>query len=286
MVSKSILFTIVSTLLATSSAAPVHFRRDVTVKSGDTCSAIATGNGVSVADILAGNPGVNAGCTNLAVGQVLKIGGGGGGGNTGAGARPQAPASGDVTPQAIIAVAPNSAACAPGGEASCRTADQSAPLINQSFAKFGIDSKGEKAALLSLMAFETGGFVFDINKFPGRPGQGTRNLMFFPFILKYALETPDVAPQVSQIAPGLTADSNTDAVAPDTMNAIRALVLRDDLSFASAAWFLKTKCAGSFSSDLKSGTQASYESYLTGCIGTTVTPERIAGFQKAIAALN
>jgi LysM repeat protein len=282
MVSKSVLFTIVSTLLASASAAPIHFRRDVTVKSGDTCSAIASGNGVSVADLLSANPSVNAGCTNLAVGQVLKIGGGGN--NTGAGARPQAPASGDVTPQAIIAVSPNAASCA--GQASCRTADQAAPLINQAFAKFGIDSKGEKAALLSLMAFETGGFVFDTNQFPGRPGQGTRNMMLFPFILKYALETPEVAPKVAQVAPGLTASSNPDTVAPDTMNAVRALVLQDDLSFASASWFLKTKCDGRFSSDLKSGTQAAYESYLTGCIGTTVTPERIAGFQKAIAALN
>jgi len=284
MVSKSVLFTIVSTLLATASAAPIHFRRDVTVKSGDTCSAIAAGNGVSVGDLLAANPAVNSGCTNLAIGQVLKIGGGGGGNNTGSGARPQAPGAGDVTPQAVLAVAPNAASCA--GEASCRTADQAAPLINQAFAKFGIDSKGEKAALLSLMAFETGGFVFDTNKFPGRPGQGTRNMMFFNFVLKYALETPEVAPKVAQIAPGLSANVNTDGVAPDTMNAIRALVLRDDLSFASASWFLKTKCDGRFSSDLKSGTQASYESYLTGCIGTTVTPERIAGFQKAIAALN
>jgi LysM repeat protein len=282
MVSKSVLFTIVSTLLASASAAPIHFRRDVTVKSGDTCSAIASGNGVSVADLLSANPSVNAGCTNLAVGQVLKIGGGGN--NTGAGARPQAPASGDVTPQAIIAVSPNAASCA--GQASCRTADQAAPLINQAFAKFGIDSKGEKAALLSLMAFETGGFVFDTNQFPGRPGQGTRNMMLFPFILKYALETPEVAPKVAQVAPGLTASSNPDTVAPDTMNAVRGLVLQDDLSFASASWFLKTKCDGRFSSDLKSGTQAAYESYLTGCIGTTVTPERIAGFQKAIAALN
>jgi len=284
MVSKSVLFTIVSALLASTSAAPVLYRRDVTVKSGDTCSAIAAGNGVSVGDLISANPAVNAGCTNLAVGQVLKVGGGGGGNNTGAGARPQAPAAGDVTPQAILAVAPNAASCA--GEASCRTADQAAPFINQSFAKFGIDSKGEKAALLSLMAFETGGFVFDVNKFPGRPGQGTRNLMLFPFILKYALETPEVAPKVAQVAPGLTANSDPNAVAPDTMNAVRALVLGDDLSFASAAWFLKTKCDGRFSSDLKSGTQASYESYLTGCVGTTVTPERVAGFQKAIAALN
>jgi hypothetical protein len=158
-------------------------------------------------------------------------------------------------------------------------------LINQSFAKFGVNSKGEQAALLSLMAFETGGFVFDTNQFPGRAGQGTRNLMLFPFIVKYALETPEVAGQVDQIVPGLTATSPTENVPADKMNAVRALVLEDSLSFASAAWFLKTKCGPEISTGLATGTQAAYETYLTACIGTTVTPERIAGFQKAIAAV-
>jgi len=51
----------------------------VTVKSGDTCSTLASSHGTTTGALVAANPGVNAGCTNLQVGQVLKLAGGGGG---------------------------------------------------------------------------------------------------------------------------------------------------------------------------------------------------------------
>ncbi|KAF8142415.1 hypothetical protein K438DRAFT_1470159, partial [Mycena galopus ATCC 62051] len=53
-----------------------------TVKSGDTCSAIASAHGLTVAQLLSYNPSINAGCTNLAIAEVLCLdpGGGGGGG--------------------------------------------------------------------------------------------------------------------------------------------------------------------------------------------------------------
>ena len=44
-----------------------------TVVPGDFCDAIAAARGVSVAQIIALNPAVNAGCTNLQVGQVLNL---------------------------------------------------------------------------------------------------------------------------------------------------------------------------------------------------------------------
>jgi hypothetical protein len=49
--------------------------------------------------------------------------------------------------------------------AECRTAEQAAPFVNQAFRDFGLVTDGEKAALLSLMLFESGGFKFDINQF-------------------------------------------------------------------------------------------------------------------------
>jgi hypothetical protein len=51
----------------------------VTVQPGDTCTLIASIKGTTAAAIIAANPGINAGCTNLQVGQVLNVGGGGGG---------------------------------------------------------------------------------------------------------------------------------------------------------------------------------------------------------------
>ncbi|KAF8142418.1 hypothetical protein K438DRAFT_1474176, partial [Mycena galopus ATCC 62051] len=44
-----------------------------TVQSGDTCSAIAANVGLTVSQLLALNPSINSGCTNLAIGQVLCV---------------------------------------------------------------------------------------------------------------------------------------------------------------------------------------------------------------------
>lgn len=44
-----------------------------TVASGDTCGAIASREGVTTAALIAANPAVNAECSNLQVGQVLRI---------------------------------------------------------------------------------------------------------------------------------------------------------------------------------------------------------------------
>lgn len=66
----------------------------VTVKAGDTCSAIAAASGTTAAAIIAANPGVNAGCTNLQIGQTLKVGSGGGGGGATAPPTPAPPSNG------------------------------------------------------------------------------------------------------------------------------------------------------------------------------------------------
>jgi LysM repeat protein len=56
-----------------------------TVVSGDTCGSIASQSGISSAELLAANPSINEGCTNLQPGQVLAIPGAAGGGDTGGG---------------------------------------------------------------------------------------------------------------------------------------------------------------------------------------------------------
>ncbi|KAJ8516226.1 hypothetical protein ONZ45_g6448 [Pleurotus djamor] len=71
---------------------------------------------------------------------------------------------GGITPRQLLKIAPDMASCnasAPFPE-ECRTAYQSAPFVNQGFEDYGIKTKGEKAAILSLMLFETGNFRFDI----------------------------------------------------------------------------------------------------------------------------
>lgn len=44
-----------------------------TVAAGDSCSSIAAAKNVTVADLMSLNPSINANCTNLNAGQVLKL---------------------------------------------------------------------------------------------------------------------------------------------------------------------------------------------------------------------
>lgn len=64
---------------------------------------------------------------------------------------------------------------------------------------------------------------------------------------------------------------------------VLALVNDDRWSFASAAWFLTTQCAQEISQGLAASTEEGWEAYLTECVGTTVTDDRIAIWKKAIA---
>ena len=78
---------------------------------------------------------------------------------------PAPPAAGGITAAQIQAIDASTGSCdgAPFPE-ECATADHAAPFINDGFAQFGIESVGEKAAILSLMMFETGNFKYNRNQ--------------------------------------------------------------------------------------------------------------------------
>jgi hypothetical protein len=73
---------------------------------------------------------------------------------------------GCISEAQLLQIAPNSNTCDPAGPAAdeCRTAAQAAPLICAAHKQFGINTKGEMAALVSLQAFESGQFKFDRNQ--------------------------------------------------------------------------------------------------------------------------
>lgn len=206
-------------------------------------------------------------------------------------AAPTPSSSGCVTPAQLIAIAPQSVSCAnvTSFADECRTAEQAAPFLNAAFQQFNTHTVGEMAALISLIAFETGDFRFNVNHFPGRPGQGTRNLMMFPFVWKYALDIPQVAPQAQAIAPELSISSTNDELnnaSNSTKTAVLSLVLDDKFSWASASWFLTTQCNSTIAAALNTATEAGWETYITQCIGTTVTDDRKAVYTAAITALS
>ncbi len=146
-------------------------------------------------------------------------------------------------------------------------------------ASYGITSPPELAAVLSLIAFESGDFKYNVNHYPGRAGQGTRNMQMPDYNLQYALSIPALVRPVQAIT---RATTTTAGLADAQLNAIRALVLPDQYTWASAAWFYTTKCAG-VRAQVQAGGQAGLEAYL-GCVGTTATSDRLAYWTRANTA--
>lgn len=97
--------------------------------------------------------------------------------------------------------------------------------------------------------------------------------------LQYALSIPALVSQVQAIT---SATTSTAGLTDSQLNSIRALVLPDQYSWGSAAWFLTTKCA-SIRPTLQAGGQAGLEAYL-GCVGTTATSDRLAYWTRAKTA--
>lgn len=64
-------------------------------------------------------------------------------------------------------------------------------------------------------------------------------------------------------------------------------LLRNDgaTDFGSGAWFLTTQCSKDVRSALADGSESGWEKYTTDCVGTTVTDDRKAYWQRAIKAL-
>ncbi|KAK6345753.1 hypothetical protein TWF718_007660 [Orbilia javanica] len=169
----------------------------------------------------------------------------------------------------------------------CATAEHAAPLITEAFQKYGINTIGEAAAILSLMMYETGDFQFNTNQFgingtDPRPGQGTRNMMSPNFIVQYA----QVFGSTDSIKPGVTPE-NINEQTDEVKNQIMALVLGDDKTWASGAWFYKNHppCAAVMPDLQKTPvSMAAWEAYIVKCVDTPVA-DRAVKFELAVAAL-
>jgi hypothetical protein len=112
-----------------------------------------------------------------------------------------------------------------------------------------------------------------------------RNMMMFNFILPYALQYS--RPAVHAIRPDLNSNSTAADVPDDAQkNAIRATVLDDTLSFASAAWFLRTHCSPQIAVGLKSATDDAFNTYMgSGCVGAGQDPARLALYHATLTAM-
>ncbi|CZR53882.1 uncharacterized protein PAC_03764 [Phialocephala subalpina] len=186
------------------------------------------------------------------------------------------PVSPRAAPQAsdiLLAIAPSSSSCANAPAAGeCATAAQAAEYLIPAMAKYEIYNPHEIVAVLSVIAYESGEFKYNTNHFPapGRPGQGTRNMQMPNFNLIYAQSIPELKTQLAAI----TTATSTSGLSDATLNAIRALVLPDQYSWASGAWYLTTQCS-SVRTQLQAGGVAGWNAYMA-CIGATDSSETAA----------
>ncbi|KAJ1675265.1 hypothetical protein EV182_001610 [Spiromyces aspiralis] len=141
--------------------------------------------------------------------------------------------SGSITSDQLKAAFPSHRCDVSAANRECATLDEAAAGFNYAFNKYNITRRAEKVAMIALASYESGSFAYNINHYPepGRPGQGTRAMLMYNFIYKYAMDLyPDEVKQLS--AQGTDSDSD------DIKNEVRALVLNNNDSFASSSWFL------------------------------------------------
>lgn len=89
--------------------------------------------------------------------------------------RPAVDTASSLTEAQVLTISPNANTCdnAPA-EGECATAKIAAQYTAQSFDNYKVTSKAEQAAIVSLMAFESGDFKYNKNHFPGVAGQGSK----------------------------------------------------------------------------------------------------------------
>ncbi|RKP37166.1 hypothetical protein BJ085DRAFT_17209 [Dimargaris cristalligena] len=168
-------------------------------------------------------------------------------------------------------------------QAECRTPAQILDPLNANFAQYGITTVGQKAALISIMDFESGSFRYSTNLNVDHAGQGTFSQMMFPHIKEYVQSIPELAAPYAALTEGVT-DLDTNK---EVMNKVLALVTVDKYNVGAACWYL-AKSAGCGAKTLKvleATTEEAYRTYLTECINTTVTDDRISGWKRTMAGL-
>ncbi len=176
----------------------------------------------------------------------------------------------EVTPAQILAVAPSSATCDWMTNKECRINIQAARWISKSFTQMSIFTKAEQAALIALMAFESVEFKYNTNQ-QGHIGQGTRNMQSAEYNRKYVQSVPMLRARLEVMGTS------------DIANVLK-LVLADEFSFGSAAWFLQTQCSPEIREGLKKGNEEGWAKYIKECVGTEPEPRK-AYWQAAVKAL-
>ncbi|KAB8292225.1 hypothetical protein EYC80_007967 [Monilinia laxa] len=180
----------------------------------------------------------------------------------------------------VTAIAPNSVSCDnPPAPGECTTAAQAAQWISKAMGNEF--TSAEIGSMISLMAFETEEFKYNINHYPGTVGQGTRNMQMPDFNLQYAQSIDALKGPLAN----LTTATTMTGLTADVKNQIMALILTDEYTWGTAPWFLKKYCADARPL-LQKGDEAGWYAYLK-CVGVgdATDPKRLAYWTRAKAAM-
>lgn len=127
------------------------------------------------------------------------------------------------------------------------------------------------------MSYKIRGHTFDLTF------DAARGMLTFQFILPYALEFNLAA--VQAIRPDLTAQSTfRDVTDPTQVDKILDTVLGDELSFASAAWVLRTQCQPAVAQGLQAANEAGFNAWL-GCTGFPTGSGPLSLYQATLATM-
>lgn len=159
----------------------------------------------------------------------------------------------------------------------CRTAEQLAGSLISAFFTHGVYSVKQMAAVVALMAFESGDFEYKLNQVEAHHGQGTANMQSPAFNLKYGRSIPDLAEQFKQFP------ATVDGMSPEQLDKMVLLLTDDKYNFGSGPWFLMNECGADVRSLLDSNPDAGFAAYM-GCVGVTVDDKRNQYWQRAKSA--
>jgi len=112
-----------------------------------------------------------------------------------------------------------------------------------------------------LILFESGNLKYAKNHFPGRPGQGTRNMQMFEFNVEYAKSIPAIASQLDGLigTGGTPTDAQKDGL-------VAKLNENREISIGSGPWFMATKCGEALKMFAAGSVEPAFEAYMA-CVG-------------------
>ncbi|KAJ1727236.1 hypothetical protein LPJ61_004685 [Coemansia biformis] len=183
----------------------------------------------------------------------------------------------------IIPEAAASSYCDGKAAGECANNAIATDAINKALATYKITRRSEAVAIIALQILESDYWKYNTNQYPGRPGQGTRAMLMYPFVYEYAksLFPAKVQDSWAKLTP-------IDDASKTQMNSVRALVIADEAtSFGAGFWYLTTKTTGYYNNAnaLRDGNLDDFKAYCVSAVGAEWSPARSSIWTAVDAAI-